>query len=55
MILSFSRFGIATAELTHALEKESAAYRQVNGLDLYRRSLASPPTEVASCVHPQVR
>jgi len=49
MILSLSRFGIATAELTHALEKEWAAYRQGNGLDLYRRCLASPPTEAASC------
>jgi hypothetical protein len=54
MILSLSRFGIATAELTHALEKDWAAYRQGNGLDLYGRSLASLPTE-ASCLHPQVR
>jgi hypothetical protein len=55
MILSLTRFGIAPAEQTYALEKGWAAYRKQNGLDLYGKSKASPPTQVARCVHPQVR
>ena len=55
MILSLARFGITAAELTYALEKDWAAYRKENGLDLYGKSLASPATQAASCVHPRVR
>jgi len=55
MILSLARFGIAATELTHALQKDWAAYRKENGLDLYGKSLASPPTQITSCGHLQVR
>ena len=51
MILSLTRFGIAAG----ALEKDWAAYRKENGLDLYGKSLASPAIQVTSCAHPQVR
>jgi hypothetical protein len=55
MILSLTRFDIAPAERTYALEKGWAAYRKQNGLDLYGKSMTSPPTQVGPCVHPQVR
>ena len=45
MILSLSRFGIAPAEQTYALEKGWAAFRKQNGLDLHGKSMdSSPPT-----------
>src|ERR1700694_3504792 len=43
MILSLTRFGIAAAEQTCALEKGSAAYRKQNGLDIYGKRTASRP------------
>jgi hypothetical protein len=55
MILSLTRFGIAPAEQTCALEKGWAAYRNQNGLDVYGKSRASPPSQVTRCIHPQVR
>ena len=55
MILSLARFGIAPAGQTHDLEKSWAAYRKQNGLDLYGKSVASPPSQVAPCIHPEVR
>jgi hypothetical protein len=48
-ILSLTRFGIAAG----ALEKGCAAYGKQNGLDLYGKIMASPPTKVDRCVHPQ--
>ncbi len=51
MILSLNRFGIAPAEQAYALEKDWAAYRKDNELDLYGKRMASPTTQVASCVH----
>ena len=55
MILSLNRFGIAPAEQAYALEKAWAVYRKENGLDLNGEPMASPPTQVASCVHPDFR
>jgi len=55
MILSLNRFGIATAEQAHALEKAWAAYRKENGLDLYGKRVAWPPTQIVKCVHPDFR
>ena len=55
MILSLTRFGIAPAEQAYTVEKGWAAYRKQIGLDLYGKSMASPPNQVARCAHPQVR
>jgi hypothetical protein len=55
MIFSLSRFGIAASEQIKALEKGWAAYRKQNRLDLYGKSMTSPPTNIFRCVHPQVR
>jgi hypothetical protein len=55
MILSLTRFGIAPAEPTYALEKGWAGYRNQNRLDLYGKSMPSPPTQFARCAHPEVR
>jgi hypothetical protein len=52
MILSLNRFGIAPAEQAYALEKGWAVYRTENGLDLYGKRMASPTSQVPSCVHP---
>ena len=49
VILSLTRFGIAPAEQTRALEKAWAAYRKQKGVDLYGVARAN---EVASCNHP---
>ncbi len=49
-ILSLNRFCIATAGQSYALEKGWASYRKQNGLDFDVKSMASPPTQVASCV-----
>ena len=51
VILSLPRFGITATELACALQKNWAAYRKKNGLDLYGNSSTSPPTQVASCMH----
>jgi len=51
MILSLNRFGIAPSEQAHALEKSWAAYRKENGIDLYGKRGASPPSQVPSCMH----
>jgi len=55
MILSLTRFAIAPAEQTSALEKGWAAHRKQNGLDLYGKIKPSPPLQVARCGHPTVR
>ena len=51
LILSLNRFGIAPAEQAYALEKAWAAYRKERCLDLYGKRMASPPTQVPSCIH----
>ncbi len=51
MILSLTRFGIAPAEPTHALEKDWAAYRKQKGLDPSGKRIVSPPTQAACCTH----
>jgi hypothetical protein len=53
MILSLGRFGIATADQTHALEKAWAAKRKDSGLDLYGKRTKSQNAEVAICAHQQ--
>jgi hypothetical protein len=55
MILSIARFGIAPAELAHALEKSWVAHRKQKVLDLYGKSDASPAPQAARCMHPPVR
>jgi len=55
MILSLGRFGIASADQTHALEKAWAAKRKDSGLDLYGRGIKSQSAEVAICVHQQAQ
>jgi len=51
MILSLKRFGIAPAEQAHAVEKDWAAHRKKNGLDLYGKRAASPRVQANSCAH----
>ena len=51
MVLSLARFGIAPAEQIHALEKQWAAHRKQNALDLYGKRIASPPVEHSPCTH----
>jgi hypothetical protein len=55
MILSLGRFGIATADQTHALEKAWAAKRKDSGLDLYGKGIKSQDAEVAICAHQQAQ
>ena len=55
MILSLGRFGIASADQTHALEKAWAAKRKDSGLDLYGRGIKSQNAEVAICAHQQAQ
>lgn len=50
MILSLTRSGIASGDL----EKSWAAYRKQNGLDLHG-NMDSAVTQVARCIHPEVR
>ena len=51
MILSLTRFGIAPADPIHALEKQWAAYRKQNDLDLYGKHTTLPTVEDSSCTH----
>jgi hypothetical protein len=51
MVLSLARFGIAPAEQIHALEKQWAAHRKQNALDLYGKRVASPQVEDSPCTH----
>jgi hypothetical protein len=54
MILSLSRFGIASAGQTRPLEKAWAAYRKQKGIDLYgvvSVPKASLPNDIARCDH----
>ena len=51
MILSLTRSGTASG----ALEKSWAAYRKQNGLDLHGKIMDSAVTQVARCIHPEVR
>ena len=46
MILSLTRFGIASAAQTSAIEKRWAAHRKQNGLDLYGKNVVAPSSEV---------
>ena len=55
MILSLKRFGIATADQTHALEKAWAAKRKDTGLDLYGKGIKSQNAEVGICAHQQAQ
>ena len=55
MILTLGRFGIASADQTHALEKAWAAKRKDSGLDLYGRGIKSQKAEVAICAHQQAQ
>lgn len=51
LILSLTRFGIAPAEQTRALEKAWATYRKQKGLDLYG-VVSSVPDNSGGCLHP---
>lgn len=55
MILSLGRFGIATADQTHALEKVWAAKRKDSGLGFYGKGIESHKAEVAICAHQQAQ
>jgi hypothetical protein len=48
LIFALARFGIATAEVSKALEKDWAAYRKLTGLDIYGKVSAAP---VRGCAH----
>jgi len=51
MILSLARFGIAEAEQAHALEKDWAARRKQDGLDIYGQRASSQPVKAVACGH----
>ena len=51
MVLSLARFGIAPAGQIRALEKQWAAYRKQNDLNLYGKRTASPSAENSPCTH----
>jgi len=55
LILSLGRFGIATADQTHALEEAWAAKRKESGLDLCDKEIQSQDAEVAICAHQQAQ
>lgn len=55
MILSLTRFGIASAEHAGALEKAWAAYRRMYGLDLYGIKTEPQASEITVCAHPHGR
>ena len=51
-----TRFGIAPAEHTHALEKDWAAYRKENGLDIYGGRTDPRPIKLSvATIHKSVR
>ena len=49
MILSLARFAVAPAEEVKALEKQWAAYRKQNRLDLYGKTAEPPRARDSAC------
>ena len=53
-ILALVRFGVASKEQTRTLDRDWAAYRKKNGLDLHGKGPQPEPAPISGCLHPNV-